>query len=89
MSTVETPPMRCRELVELITDYLEGTLPPSERARFDDHLAGCDGCHAYLEQMRETIGALGRLSPESLSPEAERKLLEAFRDWRKALPDST
>ena len=75
--------MRCRELVELITDYLEGALPDSERARFERHLAGCDGCQAYLDQMRETIGALGRLPPESLSPEAERKLLDAFRGWRE------
>ena len=82
MSTVETPPMRCRELVELITDYLEGTLPASERARFERHLAGCDGCQAYLDQMRQTIDALGRLPPESLSPEAQSKLLEAFRGWR-------
>ena len=88
MSAVETPQMRCRELVELITDYLEGTLPASEHARFEHHLAGCDGCQAYLEQMRETIGALGRLPPESLSPEMERRLLDAFRDWHEALPDS-
>jgi anti-sigma factor RsiW len=83
MSEVETPQMRCKELVELITDYLEGTLPTEDRARFDAHLADCDGCHAYLDQMRETISALGRLPPESLSPEAESALLEAFRGWRE------
>ena len=88
MSQVEGPQMSCRELVEVITEYLEGTLPAEDRARFGRHLAGCDGCQAYLEQMRETIGALGRLPPESLSPEAERKLLDAFRDWHEALPDS-
>jgi anti-sigma factor RsiW len=82
MSTVDTRELRCKELVELITDYLEGTLPPADRARFEHHLAGCDGCHAYLDQMRETVAALGRLPPESLSPEAESKLLAAFRDWR-------
>ena len=83
MSAVETPEMRCRELVELITDYLEGTLPARDRARFDRHIAGCDGCRAYLDQMRETIGALGRLPPESLSPEMETKLLDAFRGWKE------
>jgi anti-sigma factor RsiW len=83
MSAVETPEMRCRELVELITDYLEGTLPALDRARFDHHIAGCDGCRAYLDQMRETIRAIGRLPPESLSPEMERKLLDAFRGWRE------
>jgi anti-sigma factor RsiW len=83
MSEVETPPMTCKELVEVITEYLEGTLPAEDRARFDRHLAGCEGCHAYLDQMRETIGALGRLPPESLSPEAESRLLAAFRGWRE------
>jgi anti-sigma factor RsiW len=84
MSEVETPPMTCKELVEVITEYLEGTLAAEDRARFERHLAGCDGCHAYLDQMRETIRALGHLPPESLSPEVERRLLEAFRGWREA-----
>ena len=82
MNEVETPEMRCNELVEVITEYLEGTLPAEDRARFDRHLAKCDGCRAYLDQMRETIRALGHLPPESLSPEAESALLEAFRGWR-------
>ena len=82
MSVIENPEMVCRELVELITDYLEATLPPEDRARFERHLAGCEGCQAYLDQMRQTIDALGRLPPESLSPEAQSKLLEAFRGWR-------
>jgi anti-sigma factor RsiW len=82
MNEVETPEMRCNELVEVITEYLEGTLPAEDRARFDRHLAKCDGCRAYLDQMRETIRALGHLPPESLSPEAERALLDAFRGWR-------
>lgn len=82
MNEVETPEMRCNELVEVITEYLESTLPAEDRARFDRHLAKCDGCRAYLDQMRETIRALGHLPPESLSPEAERALLEAFRGWR-------
>jgi anti-sigma factor RsiW len=84
MSEVETPQMLCKELVEVITEYLEGTLPTEDRVRFDAHLADCDGCQAYLDQMRETISALGRLPPESLSPEAERKLLVAFRGWRES-----
>ena len=82
MSELETPQMSCKELVEVITEYIEGTLPAEDRARFERHLAGCEGCHAYLDQMRETIRALGTLPPESLSPEAERKLLAAFRGWR-------
>ena len=73
----------CQELVELVTDYLEGALPPAERARFDAHIAGCDDCHAYLEQIRTTIRLTGTLTPEQLAPEAEAALLEAFRDWKR------
>ena len=74
--------LSCRELVELVTDYLEGGLAPADRARFDAHIGACDACTMYLDQMRATIAALGHLPPESLSPEAERELLEAFRGWR-------
>jgi anti-sigma factor RsiW len=83
MNEVETPQMSCKELVEVITEYLEGSLFAEDRGRFERHLAGCDGCQAYLDQMRETISALGHLPPESLSPEAERALVEAFRGWRE------
>jgi anti-sigma factor RsiW len=74
--------LSCQELVELVTDYLEGALPPELRARFDQHIAHCTGCTTYLEQMRATIRATGSLTPESVSPEAERTLLDAFRGWR-------
>jgi len=84
MNHAEIPEMSCNELVEVITEYLEGTLPPEDRVRFGQHLSGCEGCQTYLEQMRETIQALGHLPPESLSPEAERTLLAAFRGWRSA-----
>jgi anti-sigma factor RsiW len=76
--------MACQELVELVTAYLENALSESDRERFDTHIAGCDACTRYLEQMRSTIVALGRIPPESLSPEAERELLAAFRGWRAA-----
>ena len=76
--------LSCRELVELVTDYLEGALPAPERTRFDDHIAGCEHCTAYLEQMRTTIELAGRLEPEHVSPEAEAALLGAFRDWKSS-----
>jgi anti-sigma factor RsiW len=75
--------LTCRELVELVTDHLEGRLPPGERLRFDAHLAGCDGCRAYLEQMRGLLAAAGRLREESLAPRAREELLAAFRGWRR------
>jgi len=75
-------PLNCRELVELVTDYLEGAMPPAERARFEAHIATCDGCDAYLIQMRETIVVLGTLPADGLSSTAEEQLRGAFRDWR-------
>ena len=75
--------MTCQEFVELVTDYLEGALDPSERARFAEHIAHCDGCEEYLVQFRETITVVGHLPPESIDPAAEAKFLEVFRDWKR------
>ena len=75
------PGLSCNEVVDLITDYLEGALSPTERRRVDDHLAGCGGCTAYLEQMRETIRLTGMLTEEQIPDEQKRELLEAFRTW--------
>ena len=72
-------------VTSMIDDHYAAVLA-GDRARFDRHLAGCDGCTAYLHQMRVTIRALGHLPPESLSPEAESKLLEAFRGWSQPRP---
>jgi anti-sigma factor RsiW len=75
--------MTCRELVELVTDYLEGALPDPDRARFDAHLGSCEGCRNYLEQMRIVVRAGGSLSEESLDPAQRETLLEAFRGWSR------
>ena len=77
----QPPGLSCRELVELVTDYLEGALPPDQRARFEKHVAGCVNCAAYVRQMRETIVLLGTLPADALSREAEDELRAAFRDW--------
>ncbi len=63
--------MACRELVEVVTDYLEGTLADGERRRLEQHLEACPYCVQYIEQMRQTIEALGELSEESIAPEDE------------------
>jgi anti-sigma factor RsiW len=75
--------LSCQELVELVTDYLEGALPEELRARFERHIEHCSGCSTYLEQLRATIAATGRLTTESLSDDAERTLREAFRGWTR------
>jgi anti-sigma factor RsiW len=74
--------MACKELVELVTDYIEGRLPSSEVVQFEAHLEICEGCRTYLDQMREVIDALGHLSEESVSPQARERLLTAFRGWK-------
>ena len=75
--------MTCEELVELVTAYLEDTLPADQRRAFDEHLAVCPGCDRYLVQFRKTIDLLGELREESLSPPVRDRLLEAFADWRR------
>ena len=74
--------LTCKEMVELVTDYLDGALPSDMRARFDQHLKGCDPCVIYVEQMRQTIAALGSLPEESVSESALNTLTEHFRRWR-------
>ena len=79
----EDQTLTCQELVELVTAYLEGGLAAPDRARFEEHIAVCEGCTAYLEQMRTTIVLTGRLRAEELAPESVEPLLDAFRDWRR------
>jgi anti-sigma factor RsiW len=75
--------LTCRELVELVTDYLEDALDAADRARFETHLRGCEGCGAYLGQMRTTIWAAGHLCERTATPTAMDALRETFRDWKR------
>jgi len=74
--------LTCKELVELITGYLEGTIRARQRRRFESHLAACDGCTRYLAQMEATIRATGTLTEEQVPDEQKVVLLAAFRNWR-------
>jgi anti-sigma factor RsiW len=74
--------LTCKELVELVTDYLEDALSDRDRARFEAHIAVCQGCTRYLAQMRETIRLTGVLTEEQLPVEQRDTLLDAFRGWR-------
>ena len=74
-------PLACIEVVELITDYLEGALPRAQRRRLESHLSGCEHCAEYLAQMRATIAATGRLHVSDLSAEARAEFQAIFRDW--------
>ena len=75
--------LTCQELVELVTDYLEGAMPEELRLRFERHIEACRGCRTYLEEMRQTVKATGSLTAEAITPEAEQALLEAFRGFHR------
>ena len=79
--------LSCRELVELVTDYVEGALDRRTRSRFERHISGCPHCTAYLEQIRETVRLTGMLREDQLEPQARDELLAAFRTW-KAAPEA-
>ena len=77
----------CQQVVELVTNYLEGKLSRSERRRFESHIRGCPNCSAYLRQMQATIRVMGRLSTEDIAPAALDELTEMFRHWRTEGPE--
>jgi len=77
------PDLACQQVVELVTEYLEGSLSRADRKRFEGHLRGCPNCTTYLEQMRVTIAATGTLSVEDLSPEAADEFTALFRRWQE------
>lgn len=74
--------LSCRELVELVTAYLDGALSLEDHMRFELHLSECDHCSVYLEQMRRTIELTGTLRVDDVSREAEEALRHAFRTWK-------
>jgi anti-sigma factor RsiW len=75
--------LACQQVVELITDYLEGSLGWRDRRRFEKHLLACDACGRYIDQMRETLDLLGTVPLDTLSAEAQSTLLDAFRDLER------
>ncbi len=82
MSFVNVDDLSCQDLVELVTDYLEGALELALAERFDRHLLHCPFCEEYLAQIRRTIALTGMLREDDLDPKARDDLLSAFRRWR-------
>ena len=76
--------LTCRELVELVTDYLEGRLSRADRARFDAHIADCGNCSEYVKQFEQTIALTGTLREDDVDPAARDALLTQFAQWRNA-----
>jgi anti-sigma factor RsiW len=75
--------LACQEVVEIVSDYLDETMAPADRRRFEAHLQGCPYCTEYLEQLREVGGALRGLGAESIDEARRNALLEAFRGWHE------
>lgn len=75
--------MTCKELVELVTDYLSDALDGETRSRFEAHLSLCRGCAAYLEQMRVTVALARQLHEHDLTPPIRDELLALFREWKR------
>jgi anti-sigma factor RsiW len=81
-SMTESPDhMSCQEVVELVTAYLEGGLPAAQTALVEQHLNFCEGCVWYVEQLRGTIAAVGRITEPDIATEDRDRLLTAFRGW--------
>jgi anti-sigma factor RsiW len=79
-----TEHISCQEVVELVTDYVEGALEPDETSLFEQHLNFCDGCVWYVDQMRTTISTVGRVDEDEVPPEARDRLMAVFRDWKRS-----
>jgi hypothetical protein len=77
--------LSCKELMELVTEYLENSLPLSEKAQFKAHLALCQGCRIYLDQLRQTVHTVGYATEEPLDPITREKLLALFRNWKNSV----
>jgi predicted anti-sigma-YlaC factor YlaD len=75
--------LTCKELVEVVTDYLEDRMSSEERLLFEEHLAFCSWCVTYVEQMRETIRVAGVPREEDIDPSTRDVMLELFRDWNR------
>jgi anti-sigma factor RsiW len=81
---MQTDDLTCRELVELVTEYLDDALSPAERARFEQHLVPCTVCPFYVEQLRTTVKLVGRLTEHDLPVAARESLLTAFRTLKRS-----
>jgi anti-sigma factor RsiW len=82
MASGALQPLTCQDLVELVTDYLEGALSPLDAERFEEHIDLCPMCQTHLEQLRVTIRELGRLRERDIDPDILAEMQARFRDWR-------
>jgi predicted anti-sigma-YlaC factor YlaD len=83
---VTDPGLPCIEVVELVSDYLDGELDPETGRRVEEHLALCPACRAYVEQVRDTVRALGCMPADGLPEDAVAELETAFAAFRRRDP---
>jgi predicted anti-sigma-YlaC factor YlaD len=83
MATPEHTDLTCRELVELVTEYLEDSLPTKDRLDFEHHLVWCSWCRDYLDHMQTTIELTGEADEAEPPSPLKEQLLDAFRDWKR------
>ena len=85
-----TRSITCKDLTEVLTEYLEGTMAPEDRAVLEAHLLLCEGCATYVEQMRQVLRTVHALQVDEVEATAPDSLLEAFRAWKRGepLPDA-
>ena len=76
----------CQQAVELMSDYVDGSLSRRQRRRLERHLKGCDACSAYLEQIRATVAVTGTVGPDDLDPETLDGLVDLFRRYQADEP---
>jgi anti-sigma factor RsiW len=74
--------LSCQEVVELVTEYLDGSLSAEDASLFEQHINFCEGCVWYVDQLRTTVETVGEVREEDISPEAKERLMGAFREWR-------
>jgi len=76
--------LSCQEVVELVTEYLDGALTAERASLFEQHLNFCDGCVWYVDQIKMTVDAVGEVREEDVPPEARDRLMTAFRAWKSS-----
>ncbi|MGH3033389.1 MAG: anti-sigma factor family protein [Gaiellaceae bacterium] len=76
-------PLSCQELVELVTEYLDGALPAEQRLAFEQHIAICPPCRGYLAEIRGTVAVAGELTEDNIPPAARDAMLAVFRSWKE------
>jgi anti-sigma factor RsiW len=71
--------IRCVDLVELVTEWMEGELDDDVRAHVEQHLVVCAPCTAYVTQIRQAIRVMRDLAADAPPPAAREELLRLFR----------